>query len=132
MDTYTLVPTKIDVRINDDRFQKQRKTRVSMFCVSEPNMPEREYIDSLYATYADLTSPDEKERAKALRAIERRRVATMRADLIPHVLSALGLPPETSVRYSRTAGCSCGCSPGFIIDADLNRYVYVDFTAAKK
>ena len=37
---------------------------------------------------------------------------------LPRVLEALGLPPDTSCRWSQKAGCSCGCSPGFIVQYD--------------
>lgn len=40
-----------------------------------------------------------------------------RRDVIPQVLAALGLPADTKLRWSQYAGCSCPCSPGFIIDA---------------
>lgn len=52
--------------------------------------------------------------------------------ILPTVLAAAGLrDPDGEVakaaRWSRKAGCSCGCSPGFIIDhsAMRNRNVFV-------
>jgi len=39
--------------------------------------------------------------------------------LLPQILSELGLPQDLDVHYSRTAGCSCGCSPGFILPKEL-------------
>ena len=27
---------------------------------------------------------------------------------------------EATIRWSRTAGCSCGCSPGYVVDGDIN------------
>lgn len=38
-----------------------------------------------------------------------------RKEIVPTVLQALELPADTKVRWSRKAGCSCGCSPGFIL-----------------
>lgn len=35
--------------------------------------------------------------------------------LIPAVLEQLGVSTPSEIRYSRTAGCSCGCSPGFVL-----------------
>jgi hypothetical protein len=42
---------------------------------------------------------------------------TFRKELMPEVLVRLGLPADTKISWSRKAGCSCGCSPGFIVDA---------------
>jgi len=35
--------------------------------------------------------------------------------VIPQVLKRMGLPADTKVRWSQYAGCSCPCSPGFIV-----------------
>ena len=37
---------------------------------------------------------------------------------IPQVLAHFGLPAGTKVVWSQKAGCSCGCSPGFIVQLD--------------
>lgn len=37
--------------------------------------------------------------------------------IVPMALEALGLDPGTKATWSRTAGCGCGCSPAFVIDA---------------
>ncbi len=37
---------------------------------------------------------------------------------IPAALEALELPPGIKVRWSQKAGCSCGCSPGFIVQVE--------------
>ncbi len=29
-------------------------------------------------------------------------------------------------RFSRTAGCSCGCSPGFIVEGDVGKEIFID------
>lgn len=39
-----------------------------------------------------------------------------RKEVIPGVLAEMGLPANTKVRWSQYAGCSCPCSPGFVID----------------
>ena len=36
--------------------------------------------------------------------------------LLPKVFKKANLPADTKVRWSQKAGCSCGCSPGFIAD----------------
>lgn len=51
-------------------------------------------------------------------------------EVIPAVLAAMGLPADTKVRWSQKAGCTCGCSPGFIVDAvrGVTAYVTVEAT----
>lgn len=36
-------------------------------------------------------------------------------ELLPDIFKALGLPADTKARWSWKAGCSCPCSPGFIL-----------------
>lgn len=48
-----------------------------------------------------------------------------RKHVIPHVLRAMGLPSSTKARWSQRAGCSCPCSPGFIVDDMLGTDVFV-------
>ena len=41
-------------------------------------------------------------------------------------------PDATSIKFSRKAGCSCGCSPGYIMRLEPNvrgRHFWVDVTA---
>jgi hypothetical protein len=44
-------------------------------------------------------------------------------DLMPEVLAKLGMPDEqrqnVKFRWSTKAGCSCGCSPGIVLDRAL-------------
>ena len=37
--------------------------------------------------------------------------------VVPMALEAMGFPADTKVAWSRTAGCQCGCSPAFIVNA---------------
>jgi len=39
-----------------------------------------------------------------------------RRDVMPKVIQELKLPFDTKYRWSQFAGCSCPCSPGFILD----------------
>ncbi len=49
-----------------------------------------------------------------------------RKDVLPKVFSELGLAEGTRARWSQYAGCSCGCSPAFILDINLmNRDIHV-------
>ena len=52
-----------------------------------------------------------------------------RKQVMPDVLEAMGLPRDTKVKWSRYAGCSCPCSPGFIVPG-WNQEVFVDVEAA--
>ena len=53
--------------------------------------------------------------------------------VVPEALKALNLPASTSVRWSQKAGCSCGCSPGFIVsDNEGHREVFVTIEIAEK
>lgn len=56
-------------------------------------------------------------------------VKDMKTDIIPKVLKAMKLPPDTKVSFSAYAGCQCGCSPGFIVKDGAgidSREVFVD------
>jgi hypothetical protein len=46
-------------------------------------------------------------------------------EVIPGVLEAMGLPADTKVRWSQYAGCSCPCSPGFVVDGHSRHDVHV-------
>lgn len=54
---------------------------------------------------------------------------TYKKEVIPAVLKEMGLPADTKVRWSQYAGCSCPCSPGFVVDGDSRRDVHVDVEA---
>lgn len=59
----------------------------------------------------------------------------LKRDVIPKALEALKLPANTKVRWSIYAGCSCPCSPGFIVNASRGVDVYItykDIAEAKK
>lgn len=58
------------------------------------------------------------ERETVLENLENRRNRPWqewRKSAVPVALAALGLPSDTRVSWSQKAGCSCGCSPGFIV-----------------
>lgn len=62
----------------------------------------------------------------------RQRPVTQYKEVLPQILAKFkeetGYMPE-KVRWSQKAGCSCGCSPGFIVDAHYNREVFVNLAA---
>ena len=51
-----------------------------------------------------------------------------RKQVMPDVLEAMGLPRDTKVKWSRYAGCSCPCSPGFIVPG-YGKEVFVEVEA---
>lgn len=53
-----------------------------------------------------------------------------RKEVLPSVLAQMGLPLDTKVRWSQYAGCSCPCSPGFVIDEVRGTEVFVDVEEA--
>lgn len=44
---------------------------------------------------------------------------TWRKEVLPKVFEQVGLPAGTKARWSQYAGCTCPCSPGFILDVTL-------------
>jgi hypothetical protein len=52
-----------------------------------------------------------------------------RKQVMPKVLAAMGLPSYTKIKWSQYAGCSCPCSPGFIVEGVRGKTVYVDVEA---
>lgn len=52
-----------------------------------------------------------------------------RKEVIPQVLAQLGVPADAKVRWSQRAGCSCPCSPGFIVEGYYGREAHVTVTA---
>jgi hypothetical protein len=57
--------------------------------------------------------------------------------LLPEIFKKLGLPADTKARWSQKAGCTCPCSPGFILSHtewrhDFYAYVTADDPEAVK
>ena len=50
---------------------------------------------------------------------------TYKKEVLPEVFRAMGLPADTKARWSQYAGCSCPCSPGFVLDL-VGKEVFVD------
>ena len=44
--------------------------------------------------------------------------ALYRKQILPKVIQELNLPEGTKAKWSQYAGCSCPCSPGFILSND--------------
>lgn len=43
--------------------------------------------------------------------------AIVKPFIVPMALEAMGMAPDTKATWNRKAGCSCGCSPAFVVDA---------------
>lgn len=48
--------------------------------------------------------------------------------LLPEILKRAHLDETMKVKWSQRAGCSCGCSPGFILMCDGHFDLYVDIS----
>jgi len=76
---------------------------------------------------------DDPENDKAWKSYNRDEVRVMRAfadRALPDACNALGIDVPIELKYSRKAGCSCGCSPGFIATGGGNeRDVWVNVKA---
>ena len=49
-----------------------------------------------------------------------------RKEVLPKLFTQLGWNPDTKVKWSQYAGCSCPCSPGFVVDNVYGRNIWVD------
>jgi hypothetical protein len=65
------------------------------------------------------------------------RPSKLYAEAVPDALAALGLDPATHrAAWSQTAGCACGCSPGFVVkrkeggSVDVRKDVWVTVTGS--
>lgn len=52
------------------------------------------------------------------------------ATYLPEVAEKLGLARTAKFRWSQKAGCSCGCSPGFVCAESYNQNVWVELIDA--
>ncbi len=91
---------------NPNRRMKMRLERHGPVSVSNKT--------SKYARcYVSMTQ----ETYTALEQLTERQVHALVKSALPGVLKNLGVSTETLVcRFSRLAGCSCGCSPAYLLD----------------
>lgn len=64
-------------------------------------------------------------------AERRRRPIKEYRKLIPEVCASVGVtnPQDLKFSWSQKAGCSCGCSPGFIVKGLYCKEIFVDVEA---
>jgi hypothetical protein len=48
-------------------------------------------------------------------------------DVVRRALRMLEVPEGTRISWSQRAGCSCPCSPGFIVDARLHYDIFITY-----
>lgn len=46
--------------------------------------------------------------------------------LLPEIFEKAGIPAGTKASWSQKAGCSCPCSPGFVLDYYSNINIWAD------
>lgn len=46
---------------------------------------------------------------------------------LPEVFKKAGIDLNAKYRWSQKAGCSCGCSPGFVVEDYQRKFVAVDY-----
>jgi len=46
--------------------------------------------------------------------------------LLPEVIKLANLPEDVKFHWSQQAGCSCGCSPGFVSENHSGKDIFVD------
>lgn len=96
-----LIFTSVEKRVNSDRKGHNKKTRV-------------------YVYFSNETVSEN--------FVERRwRPIDEMSELMPQILESVGLDPEMKFRWSQKAGCSCGCSPGFILGDHFGSEIFVVF-----
>ena len=116
---YQIFMTGIDW--SDSRSARRERTLVSCGNSIDPEMPMPAY--SLKGDNAELDA--------AWRKYNREELRLMRAIVDPVVEAEF--PELGKLSFSRTAGCSCGCSPAFraegmVIDEEIGRVSWITIT----
>jgi predicted DNA-binding WGR domain protein len=131
--------------LNQKCNEKLRKGYVERKAQGQPSPPRRNAVADVLATLpiADVrTRPAEKEDGRiylfytdnVMQSFHDRYDGThallgqLFRPLVPVVLAKIKKPTDLTVRWSQYAGCSCPCSPGFIVKG-LDVDVYVDLAS---
>ena len=117
--------SKVTIRpLYNNRSWRPVKTRVYVSGVEKSKdelekIAKEEGADTIYTSLGDYPVLD-----KAWKKYNRELVKMMK-----EVAEKANLTNESGqplkLNYSRKAGCSCGCSPGFIAENDYNRDIWV-------
>jgi len=119
-ETYTLKGIVLD-RFGDSVNRNQTKTRVSMEIPSD-------VMETMIGVHPPYTMVGEDpENDKAWKAYNRAEVRTMKAGLLEANAAFNFLPADGwELTFSRKAGCSCGCSPAFILKTSTGGFLWID------
>lgn len=120
------VTYEAELRRRNDWRARPRKTRAYVFGPGDDRNPSKEFrflaehigAPSVYTRRGEWPALD-----KAFDVMNREIVAAKR-EVLDAVLEKMDLGVE-KIQFSKKAGCSCGCSPGFIIDGPWNQELYI-------
>lgn len=98
-----------------DRYNKRAyRAATRMYGAVDSLIPALNAVEPDFTAYTDEnSSPEEIAAEKAWMSWRRRALKATKAQVV-ELLAALG-EDTAEATFSSTAGCSCGCSPGFII-----------------
>ena len=98
--------------------------------IENVSVNERSYKDRAYASKTRIyVWPKGESLLDNLQNRKTRPYSVFRKEVIPAVLAQLNLPSDVKVKWSQYAGCSCPCSPGFIVASGHYRHdVHVTVT----
>lgn len=91
---------------------KSRKTRLYIF-------------SDIWETEIGKAATDDAEVVAEINKVMVRRFR----EALPEILKQAGIP-EAKASWSWKAGCSCGCSPGFILDKGYGMDIFADVSFA--
>jgi hypothetical protein len=107
--------------------EQRKKTRAHVWGPGDDRCPTVEFrflaehigAPSVYTKKGEFPALD-----KAFRVMNKEIVAAKR-EVLDAAIKALEVPWYGEPKFSRKAGCPCGCSPGFIIDESYGKTVYI-------
>lgn len=88
----------------------------------EKNAPSRK--DRVYIDFEDETLLENFSRRDAKPSRD------FKEFVLDELVRARHIEDETTLSWSRTAGCGCGCSPGFIASSRKGRVIFITISAA--
>jgi hypothetical protein len=116
------------------------KSRMNLGTSSDRSVKVRVYVgltdQALTAVCAKVQFPDFTEGCDHAQFVKDQTMANFRysrvllSALDPQTRNSMGLDDNAKLRWSRTAGCSCGCSPGFVVEGQYGMDFYVTMDVA--
>jgi hypothetical protein len=119
---------KFKAELRDSNERREKKSRAYVWGPGDERSPSKEFqaladhigAPSVYTEKGAYPPLD-----KAFKKMNAEIVAAKR-DALDAALVALGAENIGPVKFSRKAGCSCGCSPGFIFQESWGKAIYVE------